>query len=181
MTNLIGVSEKAVEPPSLPPSSLSPSSLPPPPPSNAQRAARTSALPPTSSLPPPLHRAVPPPLPAPAAPAPDRSISPTPLPKAAIRPSAPVSGPPPLPVSPTDVRTRRGETGQERPVDVAKLASQGSVVRVSIKTSVRDPNLVVVRKLEAGQTLPPGRTEAYLVLADPGADPFGAPAPKDKS
>jgi hypothetical protein len=67
------------------------------------------------------------------------------------------------------------------PIDVAKLASQGSVVRVSIKTSVRDPSLVVVRKIEAGKPVPAGRVEAYLVLAEPGADPFAAPAPKSKS
>jgi hypothetical protein len=56
----------------------------------------------------------------------------------------------------------------------------GSVVRVSIKTSARDPGLVIVRKLPPGTTLPAGRTEAYLVLADPRADPFRPPGPKGK-
>jgi hypothetical protein len=56
---------------------------------------------------------------------------------------------------------------------VAKIASAGSVVRVSIKTSAADPSLVVVRKVESGKAVPPGRMEAYLVFVEPGVDPFG--------
>jgi hypothetical protein len=59
------------------------------------------------------------------------------------------------------------------PAGIANLMSEHAVVRVSIKRSARDGDLLVVRKLEAGKPLPPGRTEAYLVLSDPADDPFG--------
>jgi hypothetical protein len=39
-------------------------------------------------------------------------------------------------------------------------------VRVSVRTSVRDPTLLVVRPLAAGQSPPPGAREGFLVLAD---------------
>jgi len=52
---------------------------------------------------------------------------------------------------------------------------------VSIKRSVRDPNLLIVRKLETGIPSPPGTTEGYVVLADPGADPISGTTPRDKS
>jgi hypothetical protein len=91
-----------------------------------------------------------------------------------------VAGPPSLPASHADRPAGRPDAGKDLPIDLAKLAAQGSVVRVTIKTSVRDPSLLVVRKAEAGKTVPSGRIEAYLVLAEPGTDPF-APAPKDKS
>jgi hypothetical protein len=35
-------------------------------------------------------------------------------------------------------------------------------VRVSVKSSVRDPNLLIVRLLAEGQSAPPGTQEAYL-------------------
>jgi hypothetical protein len=178
MTNLIGPTEKSVVPPPLPPSPSPASSLPPPPPSNAQRVARTSALPASSSLPPPLHKPSPPPLPAQTKPA-ASSISPPP-PKAAPPPSARMSGPPPLPASHTGRPAKLPEAGANVPIDIAKLASTGSVVRVSIKTSARDPSLVVVRKAESGKTVPSGRMEAYLVFAEPGVDPFSA-GPKRES
>jgi len=50
---------------------------------------------------------------------------------------------------------------------------------VSVKRSARDPSLLIVRKLDEGTALPPGRTEAFLVL-DPSTDPFGD-TPKGKS
>jgi hypothetical protein len=176
MTSLIGASEKTTPPP-LP----QPSSLPPPPPSNAQRAARTSALPAPSSLPPPLHAPAPSPPVVPSTPVAHRAASPPPLPKPAPQPALRVSGPPPLPVVQTNAPAGRSTTREALPVDLAKLASEGSVIRVAIKTSVRDPSLLVVRKAEQGKTVPDGRIEAYLVLVEPGVDPFAAPAPKGKS
>jgi hypothetical protein len=47
------------------------------------------------------------------------------------------------------------------------------LVRVSIKRSARDPDLFVVRKLEAGMTLPTGRGEGYLVLDENDVDSSG--------
>jgi hypothetical protein len=93
-----------------------------------------------------------------------------------------MSGPPPLPASHAARPTQVPEAPKDRdqPVDVAKLASTGSVVRVSIKTSASDPSLVVVRKIESRKTVPPGRMEAYLVFAEPGVDPFGT-EPRSKS
>jgi hypothetical protein len=43
-------------------------------------------------------------------------------------------------------------------------------VRVSVQTSVRDPNLLVVRRLADGKTPPPGTREAFLVMTDGGAE-----------
>jgi hypothetical protein len=37
---------------------------------------------------------------------------------------------------------------------------------VSVKISVRDPSLLVVRPLAEGQSPPPGTREAFLVMAD---------------
>jgi hypothetical protein len=49
-----------------------------------------------------------------------------------------------------------------------------AAIRVSIKRSARDPNLFVVRKLEEGKTVPMGSKEAFLLLPDRDADPFGS-------
>jgi hypothetical protein len=43
-------------------------------------------------------------------------------------------------------------------------------LRVSVKWSVRDPNLFLVRVLTAGQIAPPGTHEAFLTPMEPGAD-----------
>jgi hypothetical protein len=45
-------------------------------------------------------------------------------------------------------------------------ASGQEGIRVSIKRSVRDENLFVVRRLEAGKSPPPGSTEGFLLLAE---------------
>jgi hypothetical protein len=47
----------------------------------------------------------------------------------------------------------------------------GSRIRVSIKTSVRDPNLLVVRPLAEGRATPPGTQVGWLVLGGDEADP----------
>jgi hypothetical protein len=39
-------------------------------------------------------------------------------------------------------------------------------VRVSVKSSVRDPNLLLVRLLADGQSAPPGTQEAFLTGND---------------
>jgi hypothetical protein len=47
-------------------------------------------------------------------------------------------------------------------------------VRVSVRTSVRDPSLFVVRPLAAGQSPPPGAREGFLVLADESLEPLAS-------
>jgi hypothetical protein len=42
-------------------------------------------------------------------------------------------------------------------------------IRVSVKTSARDPALLVVRRLDEGKALPAGTREAWLVLSEPTA------------
>jgi hypothetical protein len=49
-------------------------------------------------------------------------------------------------------------------------------LRVSVKSSVRDPNLFLVRVLPAGQGAPPGTHEAFLTPTEPGADLLREPA-----
>jgi hypothetical protein len=48
-------------------------------------------------------------------------------------------------------------------------------LRVAVKLSVRDPNLVIARPLPAGEAAPPGTREAVLILVEPGADPAAGP------
>jgi hypothetical protein len=52
-------------------------------------------------------------------------------------------------------------------------------LRVSVKLSVRDPNLLLARPLREGEAPPPGTREAVLVLVEPAAepDPRGGGAP----
>jgi hypothetical protein len=110
---------------------------------------------------------------------PSSPSSPPPLPKLAMHPSG-RSGPPPLPVSNANGPASPPDPGKAQPSDLAKRLAEGTAVRVSFKRSVRDPGLLVVRKLDEGKALPPDRTEAYLVFADPAGDPFGGSAPKRK-
>jgi hypothetical protein len=44
-------------------------------------------------------------------------------------------------------------------------------LRVSVKYSVRDPTLLVVRSLADGQSAPAGTHEGYLVLSEATTDP----------
>jgi hypothetical protein len=97
------------------------------------------------------------PPPAPSIPPPPASGS-APKPTSLPRASTPVSKPAPPPPS-------------HRP----PIPSPGRV-RVSVRTSARDPSLLVVRPLAPGQALPEGAREAFLVMAD-GA-PLDLPASK---
>jgi hypothetical protein len=50
-------------------------------------------------------------------------------------------------------------------------------LRVAVEASPRDPNTLIVRRLDARQAVPPGTREALIVVLDSGADLFGnAPA-----
>jgi hypothetical protein len=47
-------------------------------------------------------------------------------------------------------------------------------LRVSVKASVRDPNLFVVRPLPDGHQLPPGTREGLLMMVDGADGPFAS-------
>jgi hypothetical protein len=102
-------------------------------------SVRPTTNPPPSSI--RLNRSKPPPLPAAAA-------RPSQSPPAATRAShAPPRIQPPPPSSPAPRPPPGG-------------------IRVSVKTSVRDPALLVVRRLAQGQAAPAGAHEALLVLPE---------------
>jgi hypothetical protein len=63
-------------------------------------------------------------------------------------------------------------------VPVALSVPAGTPIRVSVKASARDPDLLVVRVLPEGRPVPPGTREASLILA---ADEAEAHGPKNGS
>ena len=58
------------------------------------------------------------------------------------------------------------------------VPGQETRIRVSVKLSVRDPNLVLARPLREGEAAPPGTREAFLVLTEAGV-PDEAKGPSD--
>jgi hypothetical protein len=46
-------------------------------------------------------------------------------------------------------------------------------LRVAVEASPRDPNMLIVRRLDARQAVPPGCREALIVVLDSSADLFG--------
>jgi hypothetical protein len=94
-----------------------------------------------------MRAKTPPPAPPSVPPASRRTLKPTALPRSSsIPPPAPK---PPVPASSKDAP-----------------APKPARVRVSVRTSVRDTTLLVVRLLPEGQPLPEGAREAFLVMAD---------------
>lgn len=177
------------KPPPLPPSVAASASRPPPAPtaSVAPRppthppAAPTSTAPRAPTHPPSASVAAQrPATQPPAAPSPPSaalaaaSRAPSHVPPAAAS-KAPARATPP-PVSQT---TAGASVATE--VSSAAPHPRGSRIRVSVKTSVRDPNLLIVRPLSEGQALPPGTREGSLVLvgdeADARSSANGSPAP----
>jgi hypothetical protein len=67
------------------------------------------------------------------------------------RPPSPSAAPNPV-VSPPEVEAAKGHERR---------------LRVSVKTSVRDPDLLLLRPLPEGQHPPTGTCEGFLVLAEP--------------
>jgi hypothetical protein len=59
-------------------------------------------------------------------------------------------------------------------VSAAFSVPAGTTIRVSVKASSRDPDLLVVRPLPDGRPLPPGTREGTLVLAEDDAEVHGA-------
>jgi hypothetical protein len=166
---------KAVTPP--PPPSARKSSLPPPPPSS-MRPRPPEAAPAKSAPVPPSMR------PRPPEAAPVRSASvPPPLPQATApseRPPAPAKVEDATPsVAPPGQRTKLPYEQVPTPAKVEKVALAAKPkmetpdeesLRVSVKSSVRDPDLLLVRVLRRGQAVPSGCHEAFLSPAEHGVD-----------
>ncbi|NRA35180.1 MAG: hypothetical protein HRU17_17770 [Polyangiaceae bacterium] len=53
---------------------------------------------------------------------------------------------------------------------VTPVVATGERIRVSVKASVRDPDLLLVRVLAPGRTLPDGAHEAWLTPNSDGID-----------
>ena len=90
----------------------------------------------------------PPPLPA-------RPASSLPPPPQSVSRMKPKTAPPPLPQAKRPAPTSTAPAGSQRRF------------RVSIKTSVLDPSLLVVRRLEEGMELPAGASEGWLEMSAP--------------
>ena len=141
--------------------------------SDLEQVARS--VPPAStrmptSRPPPLParaiRSVPPPAPAarppsarPPSSVPPASARPPSARPASVRPPSqpqPQSRPPPHSRPPSESQSQTQPMPQPNPNEIR--------VRVSVKTSVRDPQLLVVRRLADGEPPRPGTVEAWLVI-----------------
>jgi len=106
----------------------------------------------------------PPPLPPPSRrPRPVSTVPPPPISGALTRTST--LPPPPLPSRPVP---KPVVLPMRPPPQSPESAQPASDVRrrVSVKVSVRDPNLLVVRSLAEGESAPAGTREAFLVMAD---------------
>ena len=107
-------------------------------------------------------------------------MDPKPPPPPAARPAASKPPPPPpplranpsqsppLPAAARSVAPPPPGTSSQQAASFAHAAlpTTPQQLRVSVKVSVRDPNLLVVRPLPEGQPLPPGTREALLVMAE---------------
>jgi hypothetical protein len=130
--------ERSVGTGAAPPAAVAVSKPPPPPPA-ASRAPAPPGPPPPTGRPPP---------------APPVRTSAPPVSRAAARsvaPSSRVSAATALPIA---------------VVPAAFAVPAGTPIRVSVKASTRDPELLVVRPLAEGRPLPPGTREGSLVLLD---------------
>jgi hypothetical protein len=157
-----------------PPPEAAPAKSAPPAPSMRPRPAE--AAPAKSAPPPPSMRARPPE----AAAGRSVSVSP-PLPQAkppSERPPAPamVEKPEPSVASPAQ-RAKLPYEEVPTPAKVEKAAPTAKMatpdeesLRVSVKSSVRDPDLLLVRVLRRGQVVPSGCHEAFLSPAEHGVD-----------
>jgi hypothetical protein len=111
----------------------------------------TAAPPTSSSPPPPVRTSTPPPLPTRPASLPPPRESSSRMRAKTPPPLSSKTTPPPLPPQPS------------RPPPAVTTPPQGRLrIRVSIKTSVLDPTLLVVRRLEDGKALPAGTSEGWL-------------------
>jgi hypothetical protein len=119
------------------------------------RVSSPPPLPPRASAPPPLttRSSAPPSGPARSAtPVPAKALSAPPAPVAAPLPSTPRLAVAPAPPMPSVADS---------------LAGDGQGIRVSVKRSAMDAALFVVHRLEPGQAVPVGTSEALLVFTAP--------------
>jgi len=165
-------------PPPLPPSA------PPAPPAatSSSVAPRPSAVPPSrpSAVPPPRPSAkavapTPAALPAPpisAAPAPTASVAPAstasvaPAPTTSVAPAPATSTPSvaTLPAPPSDRISAPPSSSVRSSPPATTITAPELAIRVSVRGSVNEPGLFVIRRLEPGQIAPAGTTEAVLVF-----------------
>jgi hypothetical protein len=148
----------------------------PPPPLAATAPAASSSSVPKA---PPAPIASRPPVPSTS---PRAATDPPPLPAAAsrapaphVKPAASVSPRPTSQPVPSAAASRGRATAPPQTAVVAARQAPvrlptGQRIRVSVKASVRDPSLLVVRPLAEGRPLPLGTREGFLVLEDEEAD-----------
>jgi len=145
---------------------LEEASVPPP------AASQTRAAAPRSMTPPPLPSTRPS---KPVSLPPSKPVSLPPSKPVSLAPSKPASSlpprqqtlvglssppaPPSSSVQPVSARPAREPAPEQPPTTTTR-------VRVSVRTSVRDASLLVVRPLAAGEALPPGTREAFLVMSE---------------
>ena len=136
----------------------------------ADRAASSTPPPPRA-----LPTTKPPPTPSVKPPAMPASVKPPVVPNSTKRLAMPASAPPPVaataPVRVSSAPPRpEPKAGASEAPPPAKPASSdfpadiSGAIRVAFRASERHANLIVVRRLQAGESLPPGSSEALLVL-----------------
>jgi hypothetical protein len=136
----------------------------------ADSETRAKVSPPSASSPPSISspRVS---MPPPSSPSPHSSAPPPP--RSTTRPPAPISKAPPLPKPPVPKTTRPSvarSLPSSPPVPSGAVPGR-ELVRVSVRTSLRDPTLLVVRPLAIGHAPPPGAREGFLVLTDESVEP----------
>lgn len=123
--------------------------------------------PPAAASPKPSMKPPPPPLPPAAPTAASPSVQPAPAVASIMKTAPPApSSRKSLPPTPPSMRPRPPEAPPAPKTDAA-VADR---LRVSVKSSVRDPDLLLVRVLPAGQPVPSGCHEAFLSPAQTGID-----------
>jgi protein transport protein SEC24 len=104
---------------------------------------------------------------------PATSRPPPPPPLRSAKPAAPTSSIAPAAHAPAAMAPVSVPPVAQAPV--AAAPGQETRLRVSVKLSVRDPNLLIARPLGAGEPPPPGTREALLILVEPAMDPANVP------
>ena len=166
--------KRVTRPPPLPGAETAPKFVPKaPPPPPPPPSARKASLPPTPpSMRPRTPEAVT--MSSAAEPAPS---PPTESPAAKHLPSAPPSPTNPVTVAKPSVSPQKAAVSvspQKAAASVSpqktSVAEEGDRLRVSVKSSVRDPDLLLVRVLRSGQSAPSGCHEAFLSPTESGLD-----------
>jgi hypothetical protein len=176
-----GLAASAAQPAAPVPSAPPPAAPPPlPAPAASVAPAAAPAPPPTGQAPKLVTRPPPPP-------SARKSVAPTPPsmrprppeattaksftgPQTVEAPAAERPAPPPETASPAKAIKADAIKADAIKADAQGNAGKTERLRVSVKSSVRDPNLLLVRILGAGQSVPAGCHEAFLSPAQSGID-----------